>query len=316
MDNHPRTFIIANPASGNGRVGRDWARIFPQIKGIYGGDFDVKMTEGPGHGTDLATEAVEEGYELVVALGGDGTVNEVVNGLLGPSGVPNQATVLGILPVGTGNDLARALGIPREFPRAVEALNTDGVRRVDVGRVVLSSHDAPSPVRYFLNSANFGSGGAIVDRVNKTPKVLGPQLSYLWGIISTMITYDNPIISYSIDDEDEGSATINDFIIANGKYFGGGLKPAPDAQMDDGLFDVVILGDIGFLECLMNLPRLKRGTHLEHPKVKVRRGQRIMARANVPVQIEADGDLVGCLPATFEIIPRALWVKQPNQTDS
>ena len=309
MSRTAKTLIIANPASANGKVGRRWARIYSQIKGNYEGSFDVEMTQRPGHATELSREAIKAGYELVVALGGDGTANEVVNGFFSGSEPFDTDAVLGFLPLGTGNDLGKTLGIPKQFPQAVKALGTTGARHVDVGKVTKSRVGHPAQVRHFLNSADFGAGGAVAERVNRTSKVLGPQLSYLWGIISTLTTYKNPAITFSVDEDPEQRAIINDFIVANGKYFGGGLKPAPDARMDDGLFDIVTLGDIGFLESLWNLPRLKRGTHLDHPKTQFRRGRRVVAQADERVLIEADGEVVGSLPATFEIIPGALLVK-------
>ena len=267
------------------------------------------MTQRSGHATELSREAIKAGYELVVALGGDGTVNEVINGFFEGSEALDTEVALGPLTMGTGNDLGRTLGIPKEFSLAVRALNKEGVQHVDVGKVSVSGLEGPSEVRYFLNIADFGAGGAIADRVNRTTKVFGPQLSYWWGIISAMIPYKNPIITFSVDGKMEQEAIINDFIIANGRYFGGGLKPAPDARMDDGLFDIVTLGDIGFVESLLNLPRLKRGTHLTHPKTRFCRGKRVVARANKSVLVEADGEVVGYLPATFDIISRALRVK-------
>ena len=232
----------------------------------------------------------------MVALGGDGTVNEVVNGLFSGTEPLNQNVALGYLPVGTGNDLGRTLGIPKEFSGAVRALNEDRVRRVDVGRVLVAEDEGAPKVRHFLNIADFGSGGAIADRVNRTTKRFGPQLSFWWGIISTMISLENPVITFSVDGAGEQEAVINDFIIANGRYFGAGLMPAPHAQMDDGLFDIVSLGDIGFIESLWNLPRMKRGTHLNHPKATFCRGKRVVARANKNVLVEADGEVVGSLP--------------------
>ena len=309
MKKPPKTLLIANPASANGRVGRHWDRIYSQIKGNYRGPFDLEMTERSGHATELTRGAIEAGYELVVALGGDGTINEVVNGFFREPVAPAADTVLGLLPLGTGNDLVRTLGIPKEVSLAVQALNVAGMRRVDVGRAEVSAFEGPPEVRYFLNIADFGSGGAIAERVNRTTKVFGPQISFWWGIMSAMISYKNPTITFSVDGDRGQEAVINDFIVANGKYFAGGLKPAPDARMDDGLFDIVTLGDLGFIESLLNLPRLKRGTHFTHPKAQLRRGKKVIARANCEVLVEADGEVIGCLPATFEIIPQALSIK-------
>ncbi len=309
MKGTAKTIVIVNPASANGRVGREWDRIHRQIKENYDCTFEVEMTQHPGHAVDLSQEAVKAGYRLVVALGGDGMINEVLNGLFRERESLREDVVLGLLPLGTSNDLRRTLGIPKKLPLAVQTLNKAEVRLVDVGKVTTSNLEGVPEVRCFLNVADFGSGGAIADRVNRTTKRFGAQLSIYWGIISTMISFENPTITFSIDGGGEQTAVINDFILANARYFGGGLKPAPDAQMDDGLFDIITLGDIGFVESLINLPRLKKGTHLTHKKARFYRGKRVVARANTRVMIQTDGEVIGALPATFEIIPQALKVK-------
>ena len=309
----PKTLIISNPASANGQVGRKWDRIYSQIKENYGGPFDVVQIERRGHATELSREAVAAGYELVVALGGDGTANEVVNGLLTGAEPAVLGVAFGFLPYGSGNDLSRSLGIPKALPHSARELAVCPERRIDVGKVSAAGAEGPSGgVRYFINVADFGAGGAVAEKVNSTSKAFGVKASYMWGILSTMISFDNPNITFSIDGDTECDAVVNDFIIANGRYFGGGLMPAPDAKMDDGLFDIVTLGDIGFIESVLNLPRLMRGTHLTHPKVRFHRGKRVVARAEDRVLVEAEGEVLGFLPATFEIIHRALRVKSPT----
>ncbi len=312
----PKTMIIANPASANGRTGRNWDRIYPRMKENFRGSFDLEMTQHRGHATELSRHAMKSGYELVVALGGDGTVNEVLNGFFGETGPINTGAAFGFLPLGTGNDMRRNLGIPGEFSAALRALGEGIARRVDVGKVVASEHadtssgsPEPTEARYFLNVADFGSGGVIADKMNRTTKAFGAQASLLWSLVSTLASYKNPTVTFSVDGEEEQVSIINDFVVANGKYFGAGIKAAPDARMDDGLFDIVILGDFGFAESLLNFPRLRRGTHLTHPKVRSRRGKRITAIAGSPVLVEADGQVIGFLPATFEIMPQALLVK-------
>ena len=307
-----RTLIIANPAAAGGRVGGAWDRICSGLKESYGTGFDVEMTRRRGHATELARQALRAGYEMVVALGGDGTINEVMNGFFEGRSPLNPDAVLGLLPIGTGNDLAMGLGIPRDLNLAAQTLSRGRTRRLDVGKASVTRPADGSEVRYFLNVADFGAGGAVADRVNRTTKVLGAQAAFLWGVLATMVLYKNPTVAFSVDGDEESEAVLNDVIVANGSYFGGGLKPAPHAQMDDGLFDIVTLGDIGFMESVWNLPRLRRGTHLTHPKVKLSRGKTVLARSRNEVLVEADGELIGSLPASFEVIPQAIRVRCPN----
>ena len=304
----PSAFFIVNPASGNGRVGRDWARISRCIKDNYVGTYDHAMTQYRGHASELARQAAAVGYGLVVVLGGDGTINEVVNGIFPRPQHQSHEVTLGFLPLGKGNDFIRTLGMRGDLTLAVKALNIAETREVDVAKVECKG-DVGASVRYFLNVADFGSGGAIAERVNRAKRGMGSQLSYLWAIVATMAFFRNPTITFKIDDGPDQVGVINNFVVANGRFFGGGLKPAPHAQIDDGLLDLVSMGDIGFFEALLNLPRLKRGSHLNHRKAGFYRGRKLVAHSDTPVLVETDGEVVGSLPATFEIVPGALKVK-------
>jgi YegS/Rv2252/BmrU family lipid kinase len=306
-----KAMFIVNPAAGNGRVGRDLAKLTRLIRENYAGPCDLELTRRANENgaSELAREAIQAGYRLVVAVGGDGTVNEVLNGLFSCPQSLRDETAFGVLPVGTANDLAATLGMPKDVAAAVRALNRAEPRHVDVGSVVAVDEVGGVRQRYFLNAAEFGVGGTIADRANKTTKAFGRRLSYWWAIFATMLTFKNPTFTFCIDDGEPRQAVLNDGIVANGRYIGGGLKPAPHAQMDDGLFDFVTLGNIGFWEGLGNFPRLKSGTHLNHKKVGFYRCKKLTARSSSTVLVEADGELVGYLPATFEILPRALRLK-------
>jgi len=303
-----KTLVIANPNSGAGRLGKCWDHILKQIPEQSGQSVDWELTTRQGQATELSREGVGAGYNLIVAVGGDGTANEVLNGF-DMTADHEDGPTLGLLPFGTGNDLARSLGIPKDMAQAIELLNQQQTRQIDVGKITALDDSGCIVTRHFLNVADFGSGGAIAARANGTTKVFGARFTYIWSILSTITTFKNPEITFNVNEEENRTVVANNVVVANGRHFGSGLTPAPEARMDDGLFDVVLMGDFGLVEGALNLPRLMKGTHLSHPKVRSCRAVRIAARADRRVQIEADGELVGVLPATFEIMPGALMIK-------
>jgi len=304
-----RTVIIVNPSSANGATGRRWPSIRETIDATLRQPFDVVFTEAPLHATTLTRRYLQEGFEMIVALGGDGLINEVVNGFFeGGQNVFPQA-ILGILSVGSGGDFIKTLGWDRDLSRGAQRLNGAKTRPVDVGKASYQDLQGTRGTRYFLNIVDFGSGGAVVEKVNRTSKVLGGSLSFLWGILSTLPTYRNKEIRFSVDDGEEKPAILNNLILANGKYYGGGIKAAPDAAIDDGLFQVVAVGNVTFLEVLWNLPRFRKGTHITHPKVESYVGRSLRATSEEQVFIDMDGELVGTLPAAFEILPKAIMLK-------
>jgi YegS/Rv2252/BmrU family lipid kinase len=304
-----QTIMIVNPKSANGATGRRWLGLRRVIETGFGGPFDVVFTEAPLHATELACCYLQRGYQLVVAVGGDGLINEVVNGFFdaGQNLFPEAA--LGILSVGSGGDFIKSLGWSRDLFTAALRLEGSETRIIDVGKAVFQNLQGETQTRYFLNMADFGAGGAVVERVNRTTKAFGGTLSFLWGILSTLPTYRNKEIRFSINGAKETSAILNNLIVANGKYYGGGLKSAPDAVVDDGLFQFVAVGDVTFPEVLLNLRRFRRGTYLTHPKVRSYVGKSLSAKSIEPVFIDMDGELVGTLPAVFEILPRAIRLK-------
>lgn len=271
--------------------------------------FDLVFTRGPLHATELARQHLQRGYEMIIAVGGDGTINEAVNGFFEKGKNLFPQAVLGILSAGSGGDFPKTLGWDRDLSRGARRLRGTRTRTVDVGRATFQNLQGDKETRYFLNVADFGSGGAVVEKVNRTSKVLGGSLSFLWGILSTLLRYKNKEIRFTIDRGEERSAILNNLIVANGKYYGGGLRSAPDAAIDDGLFQFVAIGDVTFPEIVWNLPRFRRGTHLAHPKIESYTGRRLSATSVEPVFIEMDGELVGTLPGAFEVLPGTLLLK-------
>lgn len=293
--------LVVNPASGNGRTGRQWARLENQIRA--GLDFAVEcaMTERPGHAAELTRSFIQAGAEMIISAGGDGTHNEVLNGFFEGDGLMNPEAVLATITLGTGSDFIRTLGWEKSLIFALKKINQPQVKEVDVGLAEFEGLAGRKSRRFFMNVVDFGAGGAVVARVNRTTKALGGRISFLWGIIATLMTYQNKLITFSIDGGPERRAVLNDFIVGNGQYFGGGIRAAPLARLDDACLDVVLVGDFGLIEALLNLPRFRRGDHLDHPKVSHEQARVIEADSQERVMINLDGEYIGFLPARFEL---------------
>jgi YegS/Rv2252/BmrU family lipid kinase len=311
-----KTVLIVNPRSANGATGRRWPAIEKTLENEFQETLDVVFTQSPLHATELTRVHLEKRYEMVVALGGDGLINEVVNGFFERDQNLFPHAVMGIISLGTASDFVRTMGWGRGLSGSAQRLGGTRTHAIDVGKASFQNFKDERKARYFLNVADFGSGGAVVERVNRTSKAFGGTISFLWGILSTLPRYKNKEIRFTIDRGPEKRRIINNLIIANGQYYGGGIRSAPDAAVDDGLFQFVTIGDLTFPEVVWNLPRFRRGTYLTHPKVDSYVGRRLSAGCDEPVLIELDGELVGTLPAEFEILPRALQVKVPDLTES
>ncbi|OGO44118.1 MAG: hypothetical protein A2Z05_00410 [Chloroflexi bacterium RBG_16_60_22] len=289
--------VIVNPTAGAGRTGREWPRIKALFKGS-GLRFEHDLTEAPGHAIELATAAARNGYDMVISVGGDGTINEVVNGLYKSGGI-GEAT-LGIISTGTGGDYVRTVGIPRGCEEACRKLLQPRRVTVDLGMVEYASNGR-TVERLFVNFAGMGFDAEIVRRTTQQFKALGGLPSYLLGLLATLVSYRNRDVSITIDGEvvDERVCTV---IMNNGRYGGGGMLTAPDARVDDGYFDVLIIGDLSKPDLLWSLPRIYRGTHLTHPKVKLRKAREIEVRSAQPLHLQADGELLGQIPARFRVL--------------
>jgi len=274
---------------------------------VFPSGFEVRFTEWAGHAVELAREAAAAGCELVVAAGGDGTVNEVVNGLAEAL----DRTRLGILSLGTGKDLIKTLGIPAELPQAVRVLAEGAVRRIDIGRATFIDRSGRQAQRLFVNVGDVGFSGAVVERVNRSSKALGGFLSYLGGLVTTLLTYSNKLVHITIDGRVEEIGVVNAVVVANGQYFGGGMWVAPTAQVDDGLFDIAVIGDVGKVEVIGNVPKLYRGTLASHPKVRYFRGRNVTVTSGDEVLLDLDGEQPGRAPVTFQLLPQALACMVP-----
>lgn len=293
--------VIVNPAAGAGKSAKKWPEIETLLKGL-GLDFEHDLTEAPGHAIELAKSAAKKGCEMVVSVGGDGTINEVVNGLYDANGLEN--VVMGIVNTGTGADYIRTFGIPRKYKEGCQLLMSPGRRTVDLGVIEYTSN-GHAEKRLFVNFAGLGFDAEVVRATTEKFKALGDMPSYLMGLLTTLFSYQNKEISIVVDGE-PGQRRICTIMLNNGRYGGGGMLPAPDADPGDGLFDVVIIDDMTKPDLLRSLPRIYRGTHLTHPKVTLMRAREVEVRPVQQMAVQADGELLGAAPARFSVLPAAL----------
>lgn len=300
------TFVI-NPVAGNGKISRRWAGLQHDLQQKLPG-MRTEFTGAAQEATVLTRRALHAGCDMVVAVGGDGTINEVVNGFFENGNLINQHACLGVLAMGTGSDLVRTLKPSGDIGKLAEKFEKMEARTCDVGKLNCQSLEGRKSVRYFINIADAGFGARVAHRVNNSSKRLGYFVSYFTGLLRTLRDYKNKRVAIQVDGGSPWQQTVNSVIVANGRYFGGGMFVAPTAQPDDGLFDIVVVGDISRTEAVLNLQRLYTGRLAEHPKVSVVRGKRITLESEQQVFIEADGELPGMLPAQFEIVPHAIKV--------
>ena len=305
-------FVVVNPRSGNGRTERDWKQIERSLSVVYP-HMTVAFTQKRAEATALVRAALREGHQEIVAVGGDGTINEAVNGMFAPDGPVNPDAVFAFVTSGTGGDFRKTFGIDAGPEAAIARLKTASVRTCDVGRVsCLTARGAPTE-RYFINIASFGLSGVIVKQVNRAriAKLFGGSFAFAFHSALAMLRYKNTPLRIMVDGVDDEIATIATVAIANGQYFGGGMRVAPGAWTNDGLFDIVIMGGSPKGQSLADLRLIYTGEHINKPHVRVLHAQRVVVAPVAEtrgraVYIETDGESAGRLPATFEILPAAL----------
>jgi YegS/Rv2252/BmrU family lipid kinase len=301
-----RTLVVVNPRSRSGATQRQFASLEPRLRDSLG-VLEVEWTRAPRDAERIAREGVRAGFERIVVAGGDGTTSEVVSGLLGAQ-LGDYAEVAP-LPLGTGGDLMRTLGVPRQLDRALEEIAAGRSKKVDAGRVRYTDRSGRERTSHFLNVTSFGVSGLITELVNRATKVFGGRVSFLLGTLRGITRYRPEEVRIRVQGElvHEGPLVLG--TAANGRFFGGGMQVAPRAEPADGLFDVVVIPGFSKARLLRELPRIYRGTHLDVPEVSFHRGQRVEAEAAPGrVWVEVDGEPLGTLPASIEVLPNAISV--------
>ena len=299
--------IIVNPRAGAGIAERAARHVSSTLRDA-GTQHELAETRGPGDATRLAREAASDGRDVVAGAGGDGTLNEVVQAYLDAAGVPIPGPSIALIPAGTGGDFSRLFGLDANPERARDRILSGTKRPLDFGVMEVVS-DRGAPVRRaFVNIGSFGISGRIDQIVNQGPKWIGGRLAFALGSVRAMSVYKNAPVSIQVDGNTWFEGRLVVAAIANGRYFGGGMMVAPEADPSDGVFDVVAVGDLSFAESIVFAPSFYSGKHLGHERVSSTRGVRVDARplASEPVYVDADGETPGRLPLSATIFPGAL----------
>jgi len=306
------TTIIANPMSGGGRTQKRLPEITAKLEAAIG-PVTVRTTDAPGDATSLARASLKEGSTLIIAVGGDGTVNECINGFFENGAAVNPAAEFGIMMSGTGGDFRRTFNLGTEINEFVAAISKGSVRQIDLGRISYVNWDGRDEQRLFNNISSFGLSGIVDAAVNnaKISKLFGGSFSFYWCTLTAMLGFKPQAVRIQVDDHFDEVLNINNAAICNGQYFGGGMWIAPMADPGDGMFEVVIIKDATFMDMLKDTGSIYEGAHLENPRIVTTRGRRIVATpvTQEDVLIDADGETPGKLPASFDILPSALKLR-------
>jgi YegS/Rv2252/BmrU family lipid kinase len=296
--------VIVNPHSGLGRVGRELPELERQLNARRF-RFRLVETRGPGDATRAAREALEGGARFLVAVGGDGTVHEVVNGMIVDDRPVADDAVLGVVPAGSGCDFVRTFGLPEDVARAVKHLDGDRTYRIDVMRAEFR-RDGRTEVRYVPNIAECGLGAAVVERAERLPRWLG-RSRYFWGFWLSVRRHRAFEVQVQVDRK-RFVGRANNVVVANGQFYGGGMRISPRSYPGDGLLEVQISTG-SKSEAFTMIPKVYRGEHVPHPHIKELRGREITVEADHPLPVEGDGEVLGTTPGSFRVVPDALALK-------
>lgn len=302
-----RMFCVVNPVSAGKKTMKQWPFFEKQLEAL-GYKFDWAFTEYPEHATQITREVLKSGYDLVVSVGGDGTMNEVVNGFFENGEPINPEAKLAVFSRGTGCDFIKSFGIKKGFEDFAEVLRRNQAQLLDVGKVCFQNEPGQAVSKHFLNISDVGLGGETTRRVNKTKKHLKGFLAFLVGAMLTILKYRNKVICLEIDGQVVKTERINSVIVANAKYFGGGMYISPNSEPNDGLLDIIVIGDFSTLELIRDFHLIYKGEHLTHKKVYHYKGKSVKISSEPKALLEIDGEQPGTTPAEFEILPQAIKV--------
>jgi YegS/Rv2252/BmrU family lipid kinase len=302
----PTWLVIVNPNAGHGKGSKDWKKIETLLT-MYGLVYQVHFTKTRRHAIELSVNAIEQGFRKIIVVGGDGTMNEVVNGCFLQKTCPTTAITLAIITVGTGNDWGRLFGIPQEYEGAIKLIKNGQIHLQDAGNVTYY-HGAKKENRYFINIAGLGFDAVVVKRTNlQKDRGRSGKALYFWNLLRSLISYRHTQVEVIID-----GTLIRNMVftisLGIGKYSGGGMMQTPNAITDDGLLDITIVNKMRKGEILMSLKKLYDGSIYDHPKIEGYTGKHILIDSDPLIHVEADGESLGHSPIEFNIIPKSINV--------
>jgi len=308
MNLHETWFAVVNPSSANGKTKYKWPALSQAISRA-GINLEYSYTSFPGEGTILTRKAIGQGYTKIIAVGGDGTVNEVINGLIAEDKLIREDTELAVLGHGTGSDFIRMLKPQKGIDSLIQSLQGDSFQIVDLGKVVYQNTCKEREVRYFINASNLGIGAEVVNRVNQRSKRWGSKLTYFSGTLSTILNYKNVAVTFQLDDGKELAGSFTALMICNGQYIGGGMQIAPQAQLNDGMLDVIVVKDTTKFVLFSKLPLIYHGRHIGLPEIETFRCRSLRMMTPENTILETDGEIIGYAPSEFSILPGFLKLR-------
>lgn len=305
-----KVHVIVNPLSARGKTEKRWHTIKEIVK-HYFKEFKYIFTEKPKQATGIARDLLSEGFDLIIGVGGDGTLNEITNGFFQQhsTDIINEHASLGIIPSGSGSDFIRFLKIPRDLHKSIELIKKSKTKKMDVGRITFLGNRVEDNQRYFINIADFGLGAEVIKKLSNVPSIKRGPFLYYKGMLMTLKDYRSKLVKIKLDDSRKIQGKFVIGAIANGRIFGGGMMIAPRAEPDDGFFDLVLVEDMKKLEIIAKTPHLYRGTIEKVPKVLITRAKKIEISSAETVNIEYDGEIGETLPACFEIIEKKIKLR-------
>ncbi|NQT84393.1 diacylglycerol kinase family lipid kinase [bacterium] len=312
---YAKATVIVNPRASGARKPRDLTRVLKELRTCVR-SVELIRTWQKEEAVRLAHEAVVKGNDLIVAIGGDGTINQVVNGLLGGKKSSGHDCVLGIIPAGATCSLAKELGIPRGIP-SVRVLAEGTVKTIDLIRLRWATSEGHRKERLAVTVANFGFGGAVVETVGAEMKTLGGFLAFAAGATLQLFRYRGRRMAVEVDGKRIARSRVFCAIVANSQWEGGGMHVAPEASTDDGILDIVVVEDLPLLSRLTHFPKVYTGKHVGLPMVKCARGRRVLISATSPatrLPFEYDGEWAECRECSIEVLPKALSILVPKKS--
>jgi diacylglycerol kinase (ATP) len=311
-----KTFIIANPSSSKGKIKENWERYKNKFKKFDNicEQIEFEFTDEYDGATLLVRKAIKDGFDHIITIGGDGTINETINGFFKedePFELLNSDVILSIVNLGTGGDFSKSLKFVKNLDEQIENCFTGEITLLDLGKLTYTDNKGRSKERIFNNITSFGIGGMVDQFIdeNKWVKKLGGKIGYAISTISTLAKYKDKDVELVLDGKRKYDFLIKNVAICNGRYFGGGMQIAPEAEVNDGLFDIIVLDSISTPELILKTNSIYKGNHIEDSNILSYRAKKVEAKSDQDVFLDVDGEALGKLPATFEVMPSVIKVR-------